>query len=289
MINLQFGKIVEYACTNTVWLKHAVEEFFESGTDLDRLDRTMISGLFNDWVIYDFHPTGSEASPIAQYYLKNPHRLPQIQLETLRQVIATQHYSLYQIEKTKRQEWLDLLDIASGKKYRVYDTKGSSNASQVGCLSARLACVDNKWFIVGSNPLCFPITFTNRALKFHSKNTGKLTPKIIFDNTIKSAKSNVEVLPDKDIPAKRILIEHEFDQVAKKYNVHMTFQEMVAFVYNERYKDHFAQFYKDLMVKKGVCEEMIFENTQLFQDIWNYFPHKVLGGRCPNELYSKQR
>lgn len=50
-----------------------------------------------------------------------------------------------------------------------------------------------------------------------------------------------------------------------------------------RYKQ-FADFYKDL-TSIGITEKMIVENTKFFQDFWNYFPHKILGGKCPAEKY----
>lgn len=284
MVNLQLGKIIAYANANTIWLRKAVDDFFPPGTDLDRLDKDVVSGLFNEWLIFDFHPNKSEATPLVQYSLKNPDHLAREQLNALLQVVATEHYSMYQIEGAHPGQWLDLVDITSAKKYRVYDVIGSSNATKVGCLAARLACIDHKWYIVGADPLYFPITYTKRALRIHEKNTEKLTPKMIFENTI-NKKDARDDMSDIDIPAKRTAIEREFVKQAKKYKVKTTFLELINYVYNEHFKSHFTQFYKNLVIKKGISEKVLFENTQLFQDIWNFFPHKILNDRCPHEIY----
>lgn len=50
---------------------------------------------------------------------------------------------------------------------------------------------------------------------------------------------------------------------------------------------NFADFITDLM-KTGIPEIMCIENIDLFQAMWNYFPHQQLGDKCPHELYEKE-
>jgi len=288
MLIIRFGKIIEYANSNQTWLKKAVEEFFGNSINVDKYDHKILSGLFNEWFIFDFQPTISEATPVSQYYFKNPYNLPEIQLKELEQIIKTEKYSMYQIKEVKKGKWLDLADIFSGKSYKVYDIKGSSNTNDKGTLAGRLAKVDGKWIVVGSDPLYFPITYTERSLNFFSKSkdSQKLNPKYIFDQFIKNQK---EGKPDEDIKVKvfRGELERQYKSMIKKYKLKANFEKLLDFVYRENYENHFAQFFKDLFMKLKIPEKVIFENLNFFQNIWNYFPHEVLNGLCPNEMYRR--
>ncbi len=288
MLIIRFGKIVEYANSNQTWLKKSVEEFFDNKVDIDKYDHKILSGLFNEWFIFDFHPTVSEATPVNQYYFKNPNNLPETQIKELEQIIKTEYYSMYQIKEVKKGEWLNLVDVFSGKSYKVFDIKGSSNTNDKGTLAGRLAKVDGKWIVAGSDPLYFPITYTKRSLNFFSrtKDSTKLNPKYIFDQFIKNQK---EEKPEEDIKVKvfRKELGRQYKSMIKKYKLKTDFEKLLDFVYSENYENHFAQFFKDLSVKLKIPEKVIFENLNFFQNIWNYFPHEVLNGLCPNEMYRR--
>lgn len=45
-------------------------------------------------------------------------------------------------------------------------------------------------------------------------------------------------------------------------------------------------FWRNLS-KKGLPEEFVLNETELLQDIWNYFPHQCLGCISPREAYIK--
>lgn len=86
------------------------------------------------------------------------------------------------------------------------------------------------------------------------------------------------------IGTKRMDVEKRFGVLTRKYKVTLSFSTLVNFVYNESYEDHFADFYKDITAI-GIPERMIVDNLSFFQDLWNFFPHKKLGGVCPAQRY----
>lgn len=62
----------------------------------------------------------------------------------------------------------------------------------------------------------------------------------------------------------------------------MAFEELVNFISNENTEDILG-FWKNL-TKKGLPEDLLFHNLELFSNIWNYFPHKCLKNKSPYEM-----
>ena len=90
----------------------------------------------------------------------------------------------------------------------------------------------------------------------------------------------------KELEKKRASLKEQFENLQKDDSLSVSFENIVSFVYNEHYKTNFADFFADL-VKLGVPEKMVFSKTDLFNDIWNFFPHKLLNGKSPYEMYKE--
>lgn len=75
--------------------------------------------------------------------------------------------------------------------------------------------------------------------------------------------------------------------MVEKFGSSVAFKTITDFVYEENYQPHFADYLTDL-IKLGIPELMCIEHIDYFQEIWNYFPHKSLGGKCPHELYQEE-
>lgn len=168
---------------------------------------------------------------------------------------------------------------------------GSLSVPSKGSFWGRLAKVNNRWYLVGSNPLFFPITYTPRAKKMFSKQNKdqRLSAKDVLsfllpDESRKNEEIDMSQLTPKAIKNKRKKIEKKFNKLMKKHDLKIAFKQMIEFVYQENYKTNHADFYKDI-AKLGIPEEIIIKNIQLFGDIWNYFPHKTLDGKSPAEKY----
>ena len=73
-----------------------------------------------------------------------------------------------------------------------------------------------------------------------------------------------------------------FKVLVKKYAIKIDFDRVAEFIYRENYQTNFADKFKDLM-KLGIPEKTMVEQIKFFQDVWNFFPHKKLKGKCPAE------
>jgi len=251
-----------------------------------------IEGLFNEWLIFEFKLNSQTIA--AQYYFKNPDSLAEELLDELKQILETQFFDMLEIVDLKRGEWLKAYAFSTGKTYKIYEKRGSLSLPSRGSFWGRLAKVKNRWYLVGSNPLSFPVSHTPRAKKiFLKENKGQALSAqdvlkfLLPDESKESKKPDLSQLTLKSIKNKRKKIEKRFNKLIKKYDLKTTFQEVVDFVYRENYKTNHADFYKDI-TKLGIPENIVFKNIQLFGDIWNYFPHKNLKNKSPAEMYRKR-
>jgi len=215
-------------------------------------------------------------------------------LNELKQIVETQFFDLLEIVDVKPGEWLRLYGFSSGKTYKVYDKIGSSNNISKGCFWTRLGKVNNRWYLVGSNPLHLPITYTPRMKKIYLKQNKGKYPSVkqalsflLPGKGKEIKKTNPAQLTLKDIKNKRKKLEKKFNKLVKKNSLKASFKQVTDFVYEENYKTNHADFYKDL-AKLGISEEIIVKKIQLFGDIWNFFPHRTLKGKSPAEMYKKR-
>lgn len=291
MLNIRLGKIVDYAAKNEAVMETAIKEFFDEGNVELPIDyKDQISQLFNEWLTFDFKlPSG--LTIIADYYFRNPDNLSQELLTELKQIIETQSYDYFEVENVKAGEWIDVWSLFTGKKYRVYEVSLSiSMKGKKGSFYNRIAKINNQYYFVGCNPLVFPMTYTDRSKKFFSTTEGdiSLTPKHLLKFLIeKNQKDDPRLSITKhDIKVKRNKLEKKFEKFVAQYGLKILFKKLTDFLYHESYKSNFADFYKDI-VKIGIPEKMIFDHLQFFQDLWNYFPHKKLYGKCPAEKFKE--
>lgn len=294
MLNFRLGKIVSYIGKSGADVEKAANDFFngvEVGPDLPNIEQ--ISSLFNEWLIFDYKlSTGVTIS--TDYYLKNPDNLSEILMDELKQIIGTQTYQLFELEDSIPGEYVIVYSLFSGKKYKVIEKTFSREiVGRKGSFFNRVANVNGDYYFIGSNPSFLPITYTDRSRKFYLQ-TDKtvLTPKDALGLLVPK-KENEKVNKDEKylqmkngIRTKRRKLEKEFSTLKKKSKVNVSFDKLVAFVYKEAYKDHFADFYKDIM-RIGIPEKMVFDEYKFFQDLWNFFPHKILGNKCPADLYKE--
>ena len=286
MLKVQLGKIIKYVTVDERIMKQAFLEFFGNRpVPFPPESKEIIFSLFNEWLTYDFKlPSG--ASVITEYYLKNQDNLSEELLDELKQIISTQMYDYFEIEKTNPGKWVEVWGLFSGKKYKVTEITFSMQiGKQKGSFYNRVAIVNNEYYFVGSNSFILPTTHTDRSRKYFNslKYKEKLSPKVPFETLLNQNNQKTDPrlsITDNSIKMKRKSLEKEFQKLKVKYNLKIDFQALVDFVYNESYKDHYADFHKDILTI-GMPEEMMFDNLEFFQDLWNYFPHKKLKGKSP--------
>ena len=170
MLQVKLSKVIRYATQHEFMVRKAIVEFFGI-TPIDQHMENIeaISGLFNEWLIFDFKmPSGTTF--IVDYYFKNPESLPKEQLEELRQIIETQQFEMLELQSIKRGKCLKVYGLHSGKNYTIYEHSGSLAAPGKGMFWGRIARVHGKHILVGSNPMFFPTIATPRSKKFYLDN-----------------------------------------------------------------------------------------------------------------------
>ena len=270
MLQVKLSKVIRYATQHEPMMLKAVEEFFgKTPIDPHMENIEAISGLFNEWLIFDFKmPSGTTF--IVDYYFKNPESLPKEQLEELQQIIETQQFEMLELQSIKRGEWLKVYGLRSGKNYTVYEHSGSLAAPDRGIFWGRIAKVHDKYILVGSNPMYFPTTATPRLKKFYLDNKpDHFSPKdvlpLVLPPRAKPSLNEKKQMSKKELEKKRASLKEQFENLQKDDSLSVSFENIVSFVYNEHYKTNFADFFADL-VKLGVPEKIIF-STNLFNDI----------------------
>jgi len=292
MMKFKFSQVVNYAYFKENLIPQALKEFF--GNDVPGQEEPMyeeINTLFNEWLVFDFK-LPSKTSIAIEYFLKNPDALDQSLLSEIEEVLKTQLYDLLEVVETKKGQWLKLYSFTKGKIIKVWDKAGSSSVPDKTTITGRIAKIRGQWYFVGGNGIQLPFFSTPRHKGIMRQAEGgfKFTPKNTLKFLLKKDSSKQPIQPKiytkKEIKNKRKKLEKKFNKLAKKYVFQVDFQKIVEFINNENYQSNHADMYKDF-VKLGIPEEAIFNSLQLFQDIWNFFPHKALKGKCPAEMYQE--
>lgn len=292
MLNFRIGKIVAYIGRTGIDLEKAAQDFFGKYEIYPNMSYwEQISSLFNEWLVFDYRPKNG-LTITADYYLKSLDKLSPSLLNELKQIVETQTYDLFEAEDVSPGKSMNVWGLFRGKKYKVLE-KSLSFAIQdrKGSFYNRIARVNGKFYFIGSHPFIFPITHTDRARNFFKQTKGKpVTPKDVLPLIIeKESGKRSDLIPSltkKGIKAKRKKLEKKFKKLSQKYGLTIPFRKLTDFVYQEAYQDHFADFYKDITTV-GLPERMIVDNVKFFQDIWNFFPHKKLGNKCPAEKFKE--
>jgi len=292
MLNIKTSKIIEYAFSKEEIVLQALKEFF--GNDIPGPEQPIhqeISGLFNEWLIYDYK-LPNKTTFAKEYFLKNPDNLGKSLLNELEQILKTQFYDLLEITEIKPGQWLKVYSFKKGKNFKIWDKLGSMSARRKSTITGRLAKINNRWNLVGSDGIQLPFYSTQRHKKFMHQAEGgfQFTPKDTLKLLIKKESSDQslqqKIYTKKNIKNKRKKLKKKFEKLTKKYNFQLPFQKVVDFIYNENYQSNHADMGKDL-IKLGIPKKALLNSTKLFQDIWNFFPHKTLKGKCPQEMFQE--
>lgn len=288
-MKLPFHLVIEFAKhTYPNEVQTAYNQFFSpTGYPTEEQEQDAFP-LLSEWLIFDFNRL-NKSTFLAEYFLKNPDQLDEAILNQIKQVIKTQWYGGFQIGNRKKGEWFEAEHLFSGKKVIIYDKQGSASLPDRGMIIGRVAKVDGRWYLVGSNPLYLPTVFTPRMKKIMHKNKDDayLSPQKAWE----LLKKHYEPTPTppkitfREILQKRKEIETNYKQIAEEIPGCMSFAKLIKLIYEEDGRPPLDYWQK--IIKFGLPAKIFIENTNLFNDIWNYFPHKILNNECPVALYNK--
>lgn len=181
-LNFRLGKVVNYVHQKENIGPKELKKFFGKKPIEKLLQNETVNALFNEWLVFDYrNKFGTTA--IAEYYLKNPDHLLDEQLKQLEQVIKTERYEMLEVLNVIKDQGLSVRVVRTGEVFFVDDLTGSRSAIAPSLFFNRLAKVDDKWILVGSDNLSFPIKLSQEDRIHFARilNKEKNTPKLVID------------------------------------------------------------------------------------------------------------
>jgi len=85
-----------------------------------------------------------------------------------------------------------------------------------------------------------------------------------------------------EIIEKRKEIEREVEDFLKETGSDFKLEDILETIYEEEETDDFTDLIAMFDMGQGAVELQTV--TELLSDAWNYFPHKILGGKSPAEM-----
>ena len=85
----------------------------------------------------------------------------------------------------------------------------------------------------------------------------------------------------KEIIQKRIDIEKQLNKIIESFNLSINFEEIKEIIYNEKNKNTLYEILSKFERGQGVDE--LNKILAIINEVWNYFPHKILDGLSPAE------
>ena len=89
------------------------------------------------------------------------------------------------------------------------------------------------------------------------------------------------------IKKRRKATEMRLDEELRRANSVLTLQQVMAFTFESDPQGHRAYLELMLTAFDTDVDDVDQSLLQLFQDAWNFFPHRFLDGRCPAELFDE--
>lgn len=284
-MKLPFHLVIDFAHTQQGDVQKALGQFFGQTSFPDKDQEEEAYPLFSEWLIFDYKQANG-LTFLADYILRNPDDLDKKLLSSFQQVLASQWYGEFEITEVVRSKYVLLEHLYSSTKVQVYDKTSTVSIPEEGTLHARLGKNDGKWYFVGANPIYMPLTHTKRMKQLLQKEIDR--PKFSPIDTWRLLSQKVPPPPKEnaqDIKKKREDLRRQYMDTMKRFGATLPFQTLTKIIYEETSSQPLDLFMA--LTKKGMPEELIFTESQLLQDIWNYFPHKILHGKSPAELFQK--
>lgn len=261
----------------------AMREFFEDkklgpGANLTIHDDRE-EGLFMEWIVFDYRLQNGRKLIEDYLFINDLSRIDRLSYENLQM----NKYGMYEILEVKKDEYLKLESLQSGKVYKVLEKAGTQNANPKTTWFCRVGKVDDHWELVGSDPIGFPVYHTNRAKEMYRNMKGNFSPKDarkLFLNNDKPTKFEKTVkMKDAGIAREQTKTRNRLNKQLIKSKSDSGVEDILKIVYKEKGNDDMTRII-DLLTNNHIPTQKIID---LASDAWNYFLHRSLGGKSPAE------
>lgn len=275
----------------------AIREFFQSEkADYDRevtiTDRE--DSLFMEWITFDYVLQNGKKL-IDNFISENPLKLSVQELKVYED-LKMNKYGMFEILKVKIDEYIDLESLQSGKIYRVKEKMGTHDAQVKTILFCRVGKVDDHRELIGSDPVSYPLNYTERAKALLRQDKSQMTPKDtlkLLNRQNSKQPSKFEAgsnLSNEELEEKKEKIIARLTKYLEKNKIKSTVQDILKTVFQAKGKPG-DDTWKIIYMLVGSLNNPSQKVIDLVSDIWNYFPHKALGGLSPaqkvQEIYGE--
>lgn len=252
-------------------------------------------GLFMEWVAFD-HRLQNGKTLIEDFIAKNPLKLNAKEL-TVYKDLQMNKYGMYEIVKVKRDKYIDLENLQSGKLYRVIEKRGTHGAKAKTTWFCRVGKVGGHWELVGSNPIGYPVYHTKRMKALLRQDKTPMSPKdtrgLLNQNSNQPSKFEKSLtMSAEELKNKRDKIKNELVKQLSKIKSKTTIDDILAIIYyeNGQAADNILKITAMLTDESDIPKQKIID---LVLNAWNNFPHKSLNGLSPAEkaqqVYGSQK
>ena len=282
-------KIIEYYTTRHEFdedMERAILEFFEL-EDMEALGTLLMDeismGLFNEWLVYDFKmPDGKTL--IEDFAQKNPENLSQQTLSFYRNLINTNHYAYFEVQKVLPEEGLVLEDIVTGKVYDVKEKSATRVLKEKTIFYGRVGKVNGNWELVGANTSYLPIQITERVKDLFRKDPKPFSPKDAYA----MGKNDGESPDLKKVINPQTAIER-LDSLLKAHGLNEMVSAKIVAKWCADAKDLHEPF-GPLSLIYGLASEGLTKASadvlvQAVQDVYNTTAKKQLGNLSPQDKF----
>lgn len=243
--------------------------------------------LFMEWLTFDYRLKNGKKL-IEDFISINPHKMTKADLQ-IYEDLQMNKYGFYEILSVKKDQYIELESLQSGKIYKAQEKAGTHNVKPKSTLICRVGKVGDHFELIGCDPLGWPAYSTDRLKKIFRRDKSSLTPKdarkmlLDKDDEPSEFEKNLE-MKDEDLIEKRVNIINQLEKQLAKVKSPACVDDILKIIFKEKYNikgnDYLPKIINMLdNGKKVVNQELI----DLAASAWNYFPHKSLGGKSPSE------
>jgi len=271
MLSFKTSKIIDFAhnLLDSQTINKLLFNFLDHRSPTDYSEPEKLSGFFSEWLIFE-HNYNDDNNIFNLYYLKNPDNLSEKQLNDIKQVIETQKYELLEVVEVESGKYIKAYGLSTGKIYKIHEKLGSKSMKVGYTFPGRVAKINNKYYLVGTDTIILPISFNQKTKAMLKNNDEDIFS--IKDTIAYLVINKTEPLPRytmKEVKNKRKKLTTKYNKIAKKYKVAITVEEIIESIKIENYGDNTTDWTTDLM-KLGIPFIILEKYVKLFQDFWKY-------------------
>lgn len=290
MINFQLRRVQQWVDEErSEVVERALAEFRKLAPKSEEVEPEFVEtveGIWREWLIYEYRDKPISPPLIVEYAMLHRHELTDTELHELMAICKTNFYEQLEITGPREKgEWIEMYGMTTGRKYRVYDVALSKNAPKFGTTWGRLAKINRRWNLVGTDTIVLPLTTTARmkAMMRKELKREKISCTTVLEMLTKHEPA--KVITKKEIKNKRKTLEKQYQKLQLKSKILGSFEDLIARVWSEKRSVPFGDWLQDSTKDLQIPDRVLIQNLSFFQDVWNYFPHKVLGGKAPIEVF----